>query len=431
MGKVSALYKKILAAVCMLCAALTVSGCELPEYLQEETVLPSSAGERRLTMEELESRASSQEETDESGGDVWQLPENGSFLSEDAGSYAYDQLSDSEKIWYRDMEQAVGTMAEGVKLSDEGIRAGLDESVVDKIFQSVLNDHPELFYVEGYSYTRYTRGDKTVAVEFTGTYSSDAETVLARRQEIERAVEELLRAAPDSEDDYEKIKYAYETLILSTDYDMKAEDNQNIYSVFVRHKSVCQGYAKAFQYLASRLGVECALVQGKVLDTGEGHAWNLVKSNGSYYYVDTTWGDISYQSAELQTEESEGELPQISYDYLCITTEQLLRTHVPDETLLLPECTAEQDNYYVREGALFTEYDEEQLAELVDGRLEQGRYDISLRCADEACYQTMCERLLEQQEIFDYLAGSGVNSFAYTSNDRQLTLTFFMMTNTR
>jgi hypothetical protein len=422
------LYKRIGIAVLAVCAVFSLGGCDLTVDLQQTVEAPSlsDAGERMLTMEELESR-----EQDVSGSDVWELPEDGSFLCDDVSTYAYETLTDSEKIWYRDIEQAVGTLAQGVKLSQEGISAGLDESVVDKIFQSVLNDHPELFYVEGYSCTKYTRGEQTVAVEFTGTYSLDRETILARKQEIEQAVEELLGAAPDSEDDYEKIKYAYETLILSTDYDIESDDNQNIYSVFVGHKSVCQGYAKAFQYLVNRMGVECALVQGKVLETGEGHAWNLVRSNGSYYYVDTTWGDISYQSAELQEDEQSGELPQISYDYLCITTEQLLRTHVPEEMFALPECTADQDNYYVREGALFTEYDREQMARLVDERLEQGRNDFSLRCADENCYQIMCEALLDRQEIFDYLSGSGVNSFVYTNNDRQLTITFFMMTSTR
>lgn len=429
-------YKSIAIMMVLFSAAACLGGCG-PELEQTvgESLVPNG-GERRISLEELERTADSEEveESEEdrmSGEDVWEPPENGGFLCEDARGYDFFMLSESERLWYRDMAQAMGEMAGRIKLSEDGIKAGLDEDRVDKIFQAVLNDHPELFYVEGYNYTKYTRANKTVAIEFTGTYSMDWDAVLQRRREIEAEVGRILSEAPDSEDDYGKIKYAYETLIMETDYDIDAEDNQNIYSVFVGHASVCQGYAKAFQYLMHRMGVECALIQGKVLETGEGHAWNLVKADGDFYYVDATWGDISYQSEERQTEETQDVLPDISYEYLCVTTELLLRTHVPNKEAELPKCTAQKDNYYVREGALFTDYDKEQLAELVERKLEQGSYDISLRCADENCYKTMCEALLDHQEIFDYLAGTGINSFVYTSSERQLTLTFFMMTNKR
>lgn len=426
-------YKRIWLALFVLCAALSAAGCGVEENpLRDETAPSLNAGRRKLYLEEMEQQ--DREGQSFAGEDVrqpsaetpWELPESGSFLDENVSAYAYSALNESERLWYRDMAQAMGTMTDRVKLSAEGFKAGLNEDVVDRIFQCVLNDHPELFYVEGYSYTKYTRGDKTVAIEFTGTYSQDWDTVLARRREIERAVRGLLAKAPQTQDDYEKIKYVYETLVLNTEYDVNAEENQNIYSVFVGHASVCQGYAKAFQFVMNRMGVECALVQGKVRETGEGHAWNLVRSNGEFYYVDATWGDISYQNEEPSA--GEESLPRISYDYLCITTELLERTHILSESEEMPECSACADNYYVRENALFERYDKEQLAALVERRLEEGGVDISLRCADATCYRAMYEALLDRQEIFAYLAGTGINSFVYTSNDRQLTLTFFMVT---
>ncbi len=437
-------YKSISMAVFMICAVIGASGCS-PEWLlwqAGEQVVSQDSNERQLLLEELERQAKVMVSAGDAGvssGDAqepvpWELPENGSLLNEECSAYAYANLNENEQIWYRDMARAMGTMTDKIKLSEQGIKAGLDENRVDKIFQSVLNDHPELFYVEGYSYTKFTWGLKTVAIEFTGTYNLDWDTAVERRRQIEQSVDELLAGAPRDTDDYEKIKYVYEKLIHETEYDLEASENQNIYSVFVGHASVCQGYAKAFQYLMNRMGIECALVQGKVRDTGEGHAWNLVRADGDYYYVDATWGDISYQSADQDTDPDTGQtadqnkdqsgektaggnLPEISYDYLCITTEQLIRTHILDESEPMPECTAEADNYYVRENALFEDYDEEKLAELVERRLEQGSMCIALRCADEVCYRTMYETLLDRREIFDYLAGTGINSFVYSSND--------------
>lgn len=342
--------------------------------------------------------------------------------------FAYNSLSDAKKLWYRDIEAMLGEHKQVIRLSKEGITEGLDETDIDDIFQCVLNDHPELFFVEGYTYTKFSRADKLVAVNFAGTYSMDKEEALLRRKQIEAGAEALLSGLEQFSDsnpreipEYEKVKYVYETLVLNTEYDLNAQDNQNIYSVFVNHLSVCQGYAKAAQYLLNRLGMECTLVMGTV-DTGEGHAWNLVKVDGSWYYLDATWGDASYRIEEQETGES---LPKINYDYLCVTTKDLLRTHILGGVVPMPECIATDANYYAREGAFFTSFDREQLAEVFAKAKEQGMKDVTVKCADIACFREMMDGLIEKQGIFEYLTdGSGVVSYAH--NEKQLSLTFWV-----
>ncbi|MCM1187962.1 MAG: hypothetical protein NC541_01545 [bacterium] len=346
-----------------------------------------------------------------------------SFLCETAFEYARQSLDPAQQLWYDEMKYAMGGMSESVRLSGGGLEEGYDEADIDRIFQCVLADHPELFYVEGYSYTKYTRGEQTTAIDFSGTYSVDPETALVRKAEIEASAEAILAGLEENADQYAKVKYVYDTVIRSTDYELNASDNQNIYSVFVNHLSVCQGYAKATQYLLNRLGVDCALVLGTV-DTGEGHAWNLVRVDGEFYYVDTTWGDASYRM-EGGGAENGAELPQINYDYLNVTTAELLKTHSPGDGIPLPVCTATEANYYFREGALFSGYDREQMELLFERAREQGREDVTVKCTDEISYGQVVEALIDRQEIFDFL-DSSEGTVAYARNRNQLSLTFWV-----
>ena len=352
------------------------------------------------------------------------------FLTEGNCLYARATLSETEQIWYDDMERILGGFGRQEHLSREGLEAGLDEESIDKIFQCVLSDHPELFYVDGYSYTKYSRGTTLTAVEFSGTYNVDLDTAVEREEEIRLAADRILAGIPEEASDYDKVKYVYDTLIRQTDYDLNAADNQNIYSVFVGRSSVCQGYAKATQYLLNRLGVECTLVLGTV-ETGEGHAWNLVKVNGNYYYVDTTWGDVSYQMDDTPSGEEAGDgsgriaMPEINYDYLNVTTAELLLTHSIGGQVPMPLCVATEANYYVREGAYFTFYDREQMEALFRKALEEGRADVTIKCADEPCYREVVEGLIDGQEIFRYLSDEE-GRVAYAQNEKQLSLTFWV-----
>jgi hypothetical protein len=377
-----------------------------------------------------EANGSDSADTD-SSGDSDENPEEDAaeenFLMDEAGHFAYDRLNNLQQLWYKDIEKALGGMKTDVKLSAAGLQGGLDEKDIDIIFQCVMIDHPEIFYVDGYSYNKYFLSDKTVSIRFSGTYNCDLDTAKEKSEKIKEAAQKILLSAPSKEDgttsDYDIIKYVYDTLIQDTDYNLNAPDNQNIYSVFAGHESVCLGYAKATQYLLLKLGIECTLVQGSV-EGGESHAWNLVNSDGDYYYVDTTWGDASYRSNDESGDVNYS--TSINYDYLCVTTAQLTRTHTIESYVELPVCTADKDNYYVRENALFYQYDEEKIRNLFEKAMEEGRQDVTLKCADGTCFQDMKERLIDNQEIFSCLPVE-VTQITYANNSKQLSLTFWIL----
>ena len=402
-------FKKLYIVLFML---LFLTGCSSEEILSEvpQTIVLPEAQIDSLPGQEAEETTAESDNT-----------ESCSLLEEGGSRFAYESLDAQEQIWYEEIEQALGEMTDTVKLSTEPIGQGLDEQDIDRIFQCVLIDHPEIFYTTGYTYTKYSRGDRTVGIDFAGTYSLPVEEAVNKAEEIRGRASEWLSDIPSDASEYDKVKAVYEKIIFSTDYDLNASDNQNIASVFLGNSSVCQGYAKATQYLLNHLGVMCTLVQGTV-DTGEAHAWNLVRVDGDYYYVDTTWGDASYRMEDGSGQE---ELPEINYDYLCVTTQELLRTHRIESVVDMPECTATQANYYVREGVYFTSYDAEQMQSIFDRAWESGRTEITLKCADEECYREICRVLIDEQEIFSYMPENS-STIAYAQNGKQLSLTFWV-----
>lgn len=103
-------------------------------------------------------------------------------------------------------------------------------------------------------------------------------------------------------------------------YDLTADMNQSAYSALVNGKSVCAGYARAYQYLLQQLGIPCYYCTGY---SGGDHAWNIVKLEDGYYNVDVTWDDAA----------------AIRYDYFNKTDADFASTHVRQNlSVYLPAC---------------------------------------------------------------------------------------------
>lgn len=64
-------------------------------------------------------------------------------------------------------------------------------------------------------------------------------------------------------------------------------------------KCVCEGYALAYKYYMNRLNIPCKVVSG--VSKGQPHAWNQIKINGKWYFVDATWDDGSCVLEEKAT----------------------------------------------------------------------------------------------------------------------------------
>ncbi len=75
--------------------------------------------------------------------------------------------------------------------------------------------------------------------------------------------------------------------------------SHTLQGTFLDGKIVCDGYSKTLMYLLNMVGVPARMVEGSTTNQTQsnlGHAWNLVKLDGKYYHVDSTWADEYYES---------------------------------------------------------------------------------------------------------------------------------------
>lgn len=405
----------LMLSACVLCAVslnYISKDDEIAKNSTEETIITDviEPQKQAVLLEEPTGEAEETKVVQEVAQETIQEP--------DVFEYAYSCLDDEDKKVYREIYNILINFGEDMPLSIT------NPDQISDIFQSVLNDHPEIFYVEGYTYTTYMRGDVIERLTITGTYTMTPEEADFCKEGIDIYVTECLAGISEEASDYEKVKYIYEYLISRTEYNQHSPENQNICSVFLNGESVCQGYAKATQYLLNKAGVFCTLVIGSV-SGGEGHAWNLVQMDGNYYYVDTTWGDASYQIEEGVEDAWESNLPDINYDYLGVTTEQLQRTHTFNNVVPLPFCISVDCNYYVKEGTYLNSFDEESISSIFEKALSQNKEYITLKCSDDIIYGEVKKVLLDEQKIFQYLHKTD-GFVAYSDNDEQLSLSFWL-----
>lgn len=330
--------------------------------------------------------------------------------------FYYGLLSDSMKVVY-------GEIYDSIMLREEKEVSTLLTENLDIAFQCVLNDFPEIFYVSGYHYTEHTRATKTVRIVFSPNFEMTEEQVKTAQERIDEYVNTCLAGITSQMSEYDKVKYVYDYVINNTEYDLNAPDNQNICSVFIGNKSVCQGYAEATEYLLQKLGFSISIVNGYV-ENGSRHAWNILLVDDNYYYLDTTWGDVDYQSVEGEETGISKEVMPINYDYFLITTKELENTHQINNTVPLPACVETKNSYYQKEGLYFESVDTEKLSKVFDTARENGQAAVTIKCSDDTVYQAMKNYLLEEQGIFQFTTNK--DSVTYYDSSQMRTLCFWL-----
>lgn len=233
------------------------------------------------------------------------------------GKYFYEQLNPIQKSIYNGLQESKDKMMNGTYkieygnkyyelLEQENGSKQLGDDYQTAI-EAFTHDNPDLFYIDvSKMYLNMETRKKAfkttynvyIAPEDGKTYFSDGfnseQQVMIAKQKIEQERDYVKTKLTGNT--YKDIKIIHDYLVDNLEYDegYKSKGTYTLYGALVEHRCVCEGYTRAFKYLADSAGVKCILMQGTATNTQgntEKHAWNAVQLKGSWYLIDTTWDD--------------------------------------------------------------------------------------------------------------------------------------------
>lgn len=165
------------------------------------------------------------------------------------------------------------------------------------VLPRVLNDHPELFYINGDGSYYGSKSDPNelglVQLLYDKRYTADD---VALFQETTAAVTAALELKSTALSPEEKLLAIHDYLVETVTYNALVAGGQaaaapyyiyNAFGALVMGDAVCQGYSEAFLLLCNEAGIPCTLLPSEPMN----HAWNVVQVGEQWYHIDATWDD--------------------------------------------------------------------------------------------------------------------------------------------
>ena len=249
-----------------------------------------------------------------------------------------------------------------IVLSDATFKS-MKEGYFWNIFYAMCYDHPEFFFLElGDSkiHSSYTtrNGSTTYIFEIDPSEEEEKQQIIAFDNATNAFLKDIDLSLPDEEIELQ----IHDKLIqmVSYDYELFEKRELNVsdlgytaYGALVENssgednKAVCAGYSRAFEHLLHQAGIPCAFVSGSAkhvtpdaIDNGS-HAWNVVKTGGHWYEVDTTWDDLDLADFEGKAdavieaiESNEAVWFNVCHYYYNKTTKEMENMVATDATVL-------------------------------------------------------------------------------------------------
>ena len=182
----------------------------------------------------------------------------------------------------------------------------LSKNVIGAIFFSVVTETPDLFYVFSTRFQTTANYSTGKVVSIRPEYYFDIEDIPAEIEKFNNKADYILSGVDPNWNDVIKARYLHDMLAHYTEYDTKYETindkdyeefrrEMRIYTAYgaiVENNAVCEGYALAYNYLLSKVGIRGYYIQS----IKQRHAWNMVQIDGRFYHVDITHDDPTYDT---------------------------------------------------------------------------------------------------------------------------------------
>lgn len=120
---------------------------------------------------------------------------------------------------------------------------------------------------------------------------------------------------------------------LMDDVDRLTNDIERRLAVVLKNKrALCGGYAFLFKTMCDLAEVQARVVEGKAYGghtPAEGHAWNAVRLDDQWYWLDATWSSGTCSNGRFQQ--------QYQASWYLTSVTRMLRSHRPTEDFWLDE----------------------------------------------------------------------------------------------
>lgn len=242
-------------------------------------------------------------------------PDTSSLLTDYTRKWAYNQLNSTQREAYARLYESASNYWGDINISD----LGLSQTDIDTVYWSFDYDNAQ-FLTLGSGYT-YSYTDSGEYLQMGIDYGRSPENVPS--SEFATVTQNVIREAQQAGGDYECLKYIHDWIVNNTSYISSGPlSKSEADGAVVYGQALCEGYSKAFMYLAQSMGYECVCVSG--YSNGD-HMWNMVKVGGNWYHVDVTWDDPISNSG-----------PVLRHNYFLISDSTISSDHRIDNYFPVP-----------------------------------------------------------------------------------------------